>query len=403
MPKAGKSAIPALLRVYETEASWDPSLKQMMYQAFERLSAEAGEAIEPLLKIVDDEAEAEAKRFRALKALGAMGPPALIRLLETENHFLAAVPSVEHAGDPDTTTQLLHDFAELRERGASAGPLVVKFLDSEDWEVRIEAARTLGRIGYRECADELIKLLQRPDDWRLVYSSAESLALLKSEDAISELTELSERHWYSPVRQVALEAIQAIRTGVTLEPKNSLGTYGLSDEHLGDGIDSLNEKEFEELELAAMPPPPDVEVQIKGEDGTARPEKLKGVQVEDGYLIAADHGEWGGYIGFVGADQNLHILREENTQVIYKTRDIIFAVTGLAHMSYDSGFVYQIRKVANGEWQAEKWRALPDAPRASRLLRNGSLFISCGSGIVLVSPTGEMRQLTKPECLRLGR
>ena len=182
--RAGGGVAASLLRVYQTETNWDRELEEIMYHAFDGVGAEAADAIEPLVKITNDEREPDAKRFRAVKALGAIGPTALLPFLNTDSRFLAAVPSAEQAGDPYTTKRLMCDISELREHGAAAGPVAVKLLTSKEWEVRVEAARTLGQIGYQESADELIKLLQRPDDWRLVFSAAESLGLLKRKEAV---------------------------------------------------------------------------------------------------------------------------------------------------------------------------------------------------------------------------
>lgn len=400
VPRSGENAVPPLLRVYQTETNWDSELEEIMYHAFDGLNGDAAAAIEPLVKIADNEDEPDAKRFRAVKALGAIGPAALLQFLTTGNRFLAAVPAAEHAGDPYTTMRLMCDITELRERGTSAGPLALKLLSSKDWDVRVEAARTLGRIGYQESAGDLVNLLQRPDDWRLVFSAAESLAMLKNEEAISGLTELSERHWYLPVREVALEALKAIRTGIAKKPAETLGAFDFFDDRVADEIEFLADTEAEKLQLPTLAAQPEVEVTIRADDGTVRAEKLAGIEVEDGYLVGIDNGEWGGKTAFVDRDANSHVLTQENTQTIYKTVDGIFAVTGVAHMGTNRGFIFKIQKGADQQWRAEKWRALPGAPRFSRLLENGSLFVSC-DGIVVVSPGGEMKSMTRSECLQV--
>jgi hypothetical protein len=94
------------------------------------------------------------------------------------------------------------------------------------------------------------------------------------------------------------------------------------------------------------------------------------------------------------------LVVSENTQALYPTTTGALAVTGLAHMDLDRGSVYKLAKRADGSWAGEKWRALPGAPRFSRMLKDGNLFISCNGGIVTISPDGEIRWLTRSESLR---
>jgi HEAT repeat protein len=395
----GKNVVPPLLRLYHTELNWDADLEGVIYHTFHDLNDNASDAVGPLLKLAADEGQAEAKRFRAVKALGAIGPTALVPFLNTGNRFLSAVPAPEHAGGRYTSMRLLDSIAALRERGAGAGPLALKLLASEDWEVRVEAARALGRIGYDQASDQLSGVLQRPDDWRLVFCAAESLGMLKSRKAITALKELAERHWYPPVRTVALESITAIRSGTGREPKKRFGAFDFFDGPPGEDGDFLPEEDAGKLKLPVLPPAPQIAMMIKGEDGGVQTEKRTGIEVDGGYLVGADHGEFGGSISFIDEGGNSHVVADENTQEIYKTAEGVMSVGGLAHMGANSGFIFKLRKAGDQRWTAEKWRALPGAPRFSRLLKNGDLFVSCHGGIVVVSPAGEMKALTRDECL----
>lgn len=403
--KCGEKAVPPLVRIYQTENAWDAELENTMYYVFKRLNDKAVGAIEPLLKLANDEAEPGAKRFRAVKALGAIGPSALLQLLDSKSGFLTTLSSAESAGDPDTTEFLMRDIANLRAHGTPAGPLVIKFLNNEHWQVRIAAARALGRIGYKEAANELITLLQRSDDWRLAFRAAESLGLLKSEEALSPLVELSQAHWYPPVRNAALQAINRIQRQTRNAHQGAASDRldDFFDDHGGDELEFLADTESEKLKLPALPPPPGLHVKIKAHDGALHVKERRGIQIGDGYLVGTDNGEWGGEIAFIDGDGNSHLVAHENTEAIYKTAAGIFAVTGLAHMGANSGFIFKIQKGAGQQWTAEKWRALPGAPRFSRLLENGSLFVSCHGGIVLVSPAGEMKSMTRSECLQVPR
>lgn len=429
--KLGKKAVPELVQIYQAEEGWDDKLEETMFSVFKELGAHAAEAIDLLLKMAADEAQPERKRIRAIAAVGAIGifaeraVPDLQKLrghgaVEVRNAATSAIlnigsvdaapilaQSLEQTPDPFGRELILRDIAELKERGNSAGPAVVRHLADDDWNVRVAAARALGYIGYKKSADDLIKLLNRVDDWRLALSAAESLGKLKTERAIPTLSGVSKDHWYRPVRQAALNAIEAIRDGVAAKPKDSSGHFPsefFGYEHAGEKMDSLEREEAKLIRFSIAAPNPPAIFAIKGKDGAMKNVRLGGaVKIEDGYLVGADLVEWGGGITFVDLEGNLRVIASANTEAIYKTAHGIFAVTGLAHMTLNSGFIYRISKPADGAWAVEKWRALPGAPRFSRLLKDGNLFISCYGGIVLVSPDGDMKSLTRGESLRISR
>ena len=124
---------------------------------------------------------------------------------------------------------------------------------------------------------------------------------------------------------------------------------------------------------------------------------LCGIAVENGHLVGTDRGEWGGEITFYSDNLAPKVILKTNTRAIYQTPRGIYAVTGLAHLSGNSGLIYELKRDTSGKWKAESWRALPGAPRFSYLLKDGSLFVNCYSGMVLISPDGEMKALTREE------
>jgi hypothetical protein len=103
-------------------------------------------------------------------------------------------------------------------------------------------------------------------------------------------------------------------------------------------------------------------------------------------------------ITFIDDQGGSHAIVTENTEAIYQTGDSTLAVTGMAHMFSNRGTLYKVTKNSKGKWDAAKWRVLPGAPLCSRLLKDRSLWVSCYGGIVIVSPGGEMRSLTRSEC-----
>lgn len=424
----GKKAVPELLRIYHGKVDWDDRLEQAMFCVFNELGEQAVTAIDPLLKIANDPEAPPEDRVRAIAAIGSIGLPAegavhrLQKLQQSGQESLASaatsailnIGSVEAApilaamlddtADPDGRMILMRDIAALKTRGKSAGSSVAKYLNDDDWNLRVGAARALGYIGYDDAAEGLINLLSVHDDWRLVLSTAESLGRLKVERALPALKVVATAHWYPPVREAAQNAIESIHSGVVAESKYHPQNFAFEFfgyEGVGEKMEMLEIEDVNSIRFALdSTQDQPLTVVIKDEDGTVKRSQLRGVKVEDGYLVGSNRGEWGGEITFVDTSGDSFVIARENTNAIYQTTYGILAVTGLAHMSANSGFIQKVYRGGDGRWIATKWRALPGAPRSSWLLRDGRLLINCFGGIVLVSADGEMTSLSRSESLR---
>jgi HEAT repeat protein len=408
----GEKAVPALVQIYQRETDWDEELEQTMQSVMGSLGMKAAAAVDPLLAIVLDDTQPAAKRRRAIVALGSIGEPEAIRRLQQRKDYWElrgdstltrsveealvkvgvseAVPiltrELKESADPFRTTLIMRDLARLSERGVSAGPAVIEYLNNADWDLRVAAARTLGFIGYQASASTLIPLLKCKEDWRLVLCTAESLGRLQNEEALRSLEDVSKGYWYPPVRDAARGAIAAIRrldsqkdnSTEALSKIDTFFDYKLMDEKVA----SLDEKEEQLLRLPVAVKP------------------AQRLAVDNGHFIATDNGEWGGETKFIDSNGVSHLVVKENTQAVYRTPDGALAVTGLAHMDFNAGAIYRLIRKPDGSWSGEKWRVLPGAPRFSRMLEGRNLFVSCYGGIVAISREGEIRLLTRSESLR---
>jgi HEAT repeat protein len=420
----GQKAVPQLVQIYQKKDSgWDANLEATMCFVFNELGDKAAGAVEPLLKIATDEAAPIEKRRRAIAALGAIGLsaetiiPQLQKLRQNQNAKISdaattailgigsaeAVPILVESLEAEPKRHVLCDIAALKLRGRAAGPTLVKYLDSDDWDVRIGAARALGYIGYEEASNHLAKLLNCNDDWRVVLSAAESLGRLKAKSAIPGLLQISTNHWYPPVRESAAMSLKSIREGDPLPsrwPPENFSFEFYDYEHAGRQMEYFNCEEAKRIRFTiAKTPDQSLTVTTKQKDGGKKVETCRGVKVEGGYLVGSDNGEWGGEITFIDLQGDSHVVVGKNTEAIYQTAQGIIAVTGLAHLFSNEGLIYKITKDDQGKWSAKKWRALPGAPIFSRLLKDGNLFVDCDGGIVLISPSGEMKSLSRSESL----
>jgi len=85
------------------------------------------------------------------------------------------------------------------------------------------------------------------------------------------------------------------------------------------------------------------------------------------------------------------VLLETNTSGIHRMPFGIMAVTGLAHLGLNNGMLYLVEEKNSDEFVVRKWKVLPGAPRRSGFLKNGSLFVSCANGVVMITPDGDMK------------
>jgi HEAT repeat protein len=426
----GEKAVPELIRIYQTDEGWDTLLEYALYSIFKDLGKQGkGQtAIAPLLKIANDEGALPVRRARAIDALGALGltaeraVPSLMKLQKAPYKAVreAADSAIVGIGTAEAVPILLKRIEQtpelfykrltvrsigwLRSRGKSAGPALMKYLAADqDGEMRVAAAIALGCIGYREAADDLIKLLASEEDWRLAFAATAALQLLKAKEALPALEQTAKEYWYPPVRDAAARSAKVIRSGAATPLKN-LTQYPFPEifsyENAGDKMDRLEREDraFLRFPLAAEQTQA-VKVTVEGRDKALREEEWVGVEVPGGFIAGVNRGEWGGHIGFVDQTRKPVVFAYENTEAIYKTAQGIFAVTGLAHISFNDGIIFKVTKGADGAWKIEPWRALPGAPIFSCLLKDGSIFVSCYGGIVVVSPEGNMKSLTRSESL----
>jgi len=297
----GDKAIPVLVQVYQNQTQWDEDLDRTMQYIMRTLGDEAGAAVDPLVALATDETQPATKRQRAIVALGLIGEPAQLavgRLQRRKDYWelqgdsklkkaideaivrvgaSEAVPiltrALKESPEAGSTLLIMRDIAALSQRGVMAGSAVIKYLNDPDWEVRAAAARTLGYIGCQEAARDSTALLKNKQDWRLVFSAAESLGRLKDKQAIATLGEVSRNHWHPRVREAANRAISATERDNAKENSTEPSPVAqefFDYENAHDKIDSLKEAEASLLRFPVAITP------------------SQRLTVDNGYFIATD-------------------------------------------------------------------------------------------------------------------
>jgi HEAT repeat protein len=421
---AGAPAAVALAHELESGQHVSSDYIDGICHLFGEMGNVAAAALDPLVTIASTQRFATENRLLAVRTIGCLALaarpaiPKLRALAKDDKRFADAVDSaVMQIGSPEAapayaaelrvhpTENLLRDIAEKRESLRDVGPAVMEQLASEDWDLRVAAARCLGYIGFAEAEPNLVAALSDVRDWRLPYVSSESLGRLHARGAVTALLKLKSEHWYPPVREAAAKAIEVIEHGgqytSRFPPYNfPMEFYGYmslegipeaSHAHppLKTGPDELSKDDLTSLGYDAKRVGYD-SVAHRMRESSIRAAPVCGIRVDGGSVLGSSRGEWGGELVYVDAQGAVNRLVSSNTRAIHRMPFGIVAVTGLAHLAFSQGGLYRIDRSREG-FKATKWRTLPGAPRESGFLANGDLFIACDGGDIVITPSGELR------------
>ncbi|MBQ4810261.1 HEAT repeat domain-containing protein [Pseudoalteromonas luteoviolacea] len=433
--RLGAGGIPFLIEglrcfepCHEDEEAFD-GIGEVFYKLGNELSIVDAESAKQLIKLIQDDKVTDAAKHVAMSAIGditqdpqiaqwvydyAIAHPKFVDSA-TESLQTMKSPLVEYfysaqlrkeieAGFPSSVYQLpFTDLARLGKVSEKTGSQIVAFLQAPSWEVRVEAALSLGYIGYHQGISDLITLVENPHDWRQSYAGIKALHLLSAKSALPAIDDVAQTHWYAPLRQYAHEVVTAFKQETPLS-----AFYQEQDR---------SEDLFKLMALAQVPPichthffekvPESIEVKqyaTKAQPLTAfsYPEPVCAYEAEycevprnitpafaakfqGRWLVGDSRGEFGGELmSFVKSDKTKIILKE-NIEDVYVIGDYAYAVTGLAHGFSNLGMIFKIQMTKQGYVVAPFYR-LPGAPNASWKLNDGAIFIKVGEGAVIFHP-----------------
>lgn len=326
---------------------------------------------------------------------------------------------------------VLIDLANSGPAGMDAGPVVTDLLNHSNLEIRLAAARALGYIKYQESVPNLIALLDEPLDVRLNWVAAESIGRIADASGFTALTETSRSHWHPAVRKSASKAIANIHSNAECQPrcqKTRIASDFFKYAHFKTRackritLKKVNEpaktklyKPQDEAKLKALTYPTEVigyGASDEAEQLAADPDAIIIVrsynieekrhpidQVPDvalrtmhGWLAGSGRGEWGGEVVYIEDGEEPVKILTDNIEDIYKLGNRYIVVAGLAHLTMNSGVIYEVIPTSNGSWDSQLWRTLPGAPRSTWLVETGELLVNTiGGGSILISRDGSMR------------
>jgi hypothetical protein len=110
-------------------------------------------------------------------------------------------------------------------------------------------------------------------------------------------------------------------------------------------------------------------------------------QVDNGYLVGFNAGEFGGAIWWFSKDgKNRSLLMRENIKGFVQTKNSVLGIFGLAHMTISRGGILKLEKDSLGKWSAKMMAELGAAPQAFIEEKNGSILIVTTNSLVRFYP-----------------
>jgi len=102
---------------------------------------------------------------------------------------------------------------------------------------------------------------------------------------------------------------------------------------------------------------------------------IDAVEVEDGYLVGFNRGEWGGELYWFSKNgkKKYEISGHQIVQFIERDNKI-YAIEGLAHLGLTGGSIIEIKK-QNRRWGAKEFLKLPTTPQAIKLDSKGNFIV----------------------------
>lgn len=261
-------------------------------------------------------------------------------------------------------TSRLLEIAGMGPAGQKDVSYVIDALKDEDWDVRAEAARTLGLIGYADAAPKLTAAII-PNDWRLTFEAMVSLVKLKAPQAEAVLTSVKNSYWLPSVAEAARNLAEGrtqlvprvsmveqfatdfcnAKADPALIPKCSI-----SDDDI-ERYNAENKTYYRSFWRKFREHP-----SLREARGAATT-----LEVQDGKLVGTDYGEWGGELAFLGRKTS-QIVIDDNVRAIVRRGDRILAVTGLNHGGLNRGYIWEVFRSDDGRWTARRLWRLPGTP-----------------------------------------
>lgn len=291
----------------------------------------------------------------------------------------------------------LRNIGALGPAGRMRTSYVLELLQDEDWDVRVEAARTLGRTGEYSAIPNLIAAIS-PRDWKLTYEAMKSLKKLRAPEADKILDNIARTYWQPAIASAADDLLNG-RVAAPVQSQRFLlddvtRNYceARTDQSLLLPCSLKNEQDIDRFNQAHQD-----YARLFVENFKNTP-ILKGaraigprLKMDEGEFDSIDNGEFGGELFFTQGSKRQTILKE-NIIALAKQDDRIIVVAGLDHM-LSRGDIFELTRGPTGLWEAKKLFRLPGAPDHVLLAPDGAIGMHGYFGSVLYKPDDTLEWL----------
>lgn len=290
----------------------------------------------------------------------------------------------------------LRNIGALGPAGRMRTPYVLELLQDEDWDVRVEAARTLGRTGEYSAIPQLTAAIS-PRDWKLTYEAMISLKKLQAPEADRILENVARTYWQPAIANAAGDLLngkiapdQSRR--ILLEDMTRNYCDARTDQSLLLPCSLKNEQDVDRFNQAHQDYARLFVENFKNtpilKDSRPIGPRLK---MDEGEFDSIDNGEFGGELFFRQGAIRQTVLKE-NIIALAKQNDRIIVVAGLDHM-LSRGDIFELTRGPTGLWEAKKLFRLPGAPDHVLLAPDGTIGMHGYFGSVLYKPDDTLEWL----------
>jgi HEAT repeat protein len=278
----------------------------------------------------------------------------------------------------------LREIAEYDLAARDSGSFLLSFLSSKNGAERAYGITTLGLISYAPAIPQIEEALNSRD-WRIVNAAIWSLGWLGDKNAIPQLDEIASTHWLPELKDSAARVAGALRSPqgrIEHAPWKLRSGDFLNDPFtvVADGIGR------------GMRP-------CKGNTWiwngnsfrlfASHEDRVSSLQFRNGNmwgeLVGTNNGEWGGQLAWRPLKgQPLTLLRDNVVDMKYASGAAI-VLFGLAHMSFNYGYMLKVSRNSDGTWDEAEVARLPGVPGAWTDLSPDLFAIHVNGRVVIVS------------------
>jgi len=129
---------------------------------------------------------------------------------------------------------------------------------------------------------------------------------------------------------------------------------------------------------------------------------ISAIQVNDGYVVGFNSGEWGGHLDWFSKDGKTHYqISDDQVAGFIKKDGKIYVIQGLAHLTLSFGSILKIERDA-GKWISKEYLKLPFAPSMFASDAQGNFIIITSKNLLKVDKNKMITTLVKNGMWYLG-